>query len=181
MKQNEPHPRSASARWAGPVVALLVIALGLGIHFYLEARRLRARAERASEAHPLSPEVLARVDAMFALTTTAPARDAPRFVDNVVYVQCLDPGGGCTSAPPAGRSIVDGALTCGHPGKVSRVSWEFVQASDAGDVYRFTRVYPLDDPTATTQTREATYAGADLVVFEDAVYRIGMRPTDVVD
>jgi len=82
------------------------------------------------------------------------------------------PNDGCV-----GDASPSGSIRCGHPGAVSDVSWSWLRTTDQGDVYRFTRIYPHDTPTAQTVVKEVTYTGSPLVVWEDAVHRIGLRPS----
>ena len=71
---------------------------------------------------------------------------------------------------------IDQGMTCGHPGAVSRVSWQYLQTSAEGDHYRFERIFPLDEPDQTTETKEVIYQGEELLVFKDAKQSIGIRP-----
>ncbi|MCE9613831.1 MAG: protein kinase [Lentisphaerae bacterium] len=75
----------------------------------------------------------------------------------------------------AGDAAPTGCVRCGYPGAVSEVSWAWLRATPQGDVYRFTRVFPHETPEAQTTVKEVTYAGGTLVVWEDAVQRIGLE------
>lgn len=67
-------------------------------------------------------------------------------------------------------------MTCGHPGAVSKLRWKYLHTDAAGDHYNFSRMFPSDAPVHTTTHKDVVYAGEELVVFEDDVQRIVMRP-----
>ncbi|MFO1021489.1 MAG: hypothetical protein U0903_12445 [Planctomycetales bacterium] len=66
-------------------------------------------------------------------------------------------------------------LQCGPVGRTSKVDWEYLGTTDAGDRYRFTRVFPVEGPMTTT-TKEIVYAGKELMVFQDEYQRVVIRP-----
>ena len=78
---------------------------------------------------------------------------------------------GCSSDVP-----LSGQSTCGHPGHVSEVTWKFLRTDSGGDVYGFTRKYPSDAAAAKTDTKEITYAGEALTLWEDDTQKIILRP-----
>jgi len=89
------------------------------------------------------------------------------FINNHRY----GPTNGLTGdAGPTGKA------TCGHPGHVSEVSWHFLRPTPQGDIYEFTRVYPSDTATPATSRATVTYKGAPLVVFEDDIQKVVLRP-----
>ena len=83
-------------------------------------------------------------------------------------------GGRADLAAPIGR------VTGGRHGEVAEVAWRYLRSTPDGDLYKFTRKYPIHrygsgrKPKVTTQT--ALYAGASLTVFEDHVQRVTLRP-----
>jgi hypothetical protein len=78
---------------------------------------------------------------------------------------------GCSSDVP-----LSGQSTCGHPGHVSEVAWKFLRTDSRGDVYEFTRKYPSDTAAAKTDTKEVTYAGEALTLWEDDTQKIILLP-----
>lgn len=110
--------------------------------------------------------------------TSAPPKYAPVevFINNHEFG---DQNGCTTTFSPQPRSqttkIVHGS-TCGHPGAVSKLTWEYVRTDQAGDHYTVERVFPNDEPNQRTTTTEVAYTGQELLLFEDDVQRIVMRP-----
>jgi hypothetical protein len=73
-------------------------------------------------------------------------------------------------------------MSCGHPGAVSKISWEYVRTTPEGDHYHFERIFPLDGPVEKREKLDAIYAGRELLLFEDEKQVIGMRqPAAQVD
>lgn len=66
--------------------------------------------------------------------------------------------------------------SCGHPGAVSQVSWKFLRSGPEGDVYSFSREFPLDADNATVTTKEVTYSDIPMVIFADEVQKVIVRP-----
>jgi hypothetical protein len=69
-----------------------------------------------------------------------------------------------------------GKMVCGYPGHVSELSWTFARSSSAGDVYQITRRYPADTDTPSSETKEVTYAGKALTLWQDDYQKIILRP-----
>jgi hypothetical protein len=89
----------------------------------------------------------------------------------------LNSGSSCTShAPkpgnPPGKS---GKMTCGFPGKVSEITWTFIERRDGKDVYDFTRRFPLKSENTATQTKQVQFTGKPVTVFEDTDQVIVMQ------
>jgi hypothetical protein len=91
------------------------------------------------------------------------------FINNLRYSE----RNGCTS-----EVGLSGKSVCGHTGAVSVVEWAWLRTTREGDDYRFTRVFPSDTPTAETSVKDVTYAGGDLVLWEDKAQRIVLRPKE---
>lgn len=122
---------------------------------------------------------------LFVAQPTSKADDAKRarLIDNTVFVQIrlkeTDPfsgKSGCTSSSQKGQPLADATLKCGYPSAVSEVTWKYIKTVDAGDVYRFTRRFPSDVENPKEETKEVTYTGKEIVVFQDKFHRIGMAP-----
>jgi hypothetical protein len=113
-----------------------------------------------------------------ALTVSCLAADTltptqPRYV---AVVTCfngkLDSGSSCSVTPsqepqPDPKLQVTRGMTCGWPGKVSELRWEFIGRRDQADVYRIIRRFPSDTPNAVTTTNTVSFTGARVTVFED--------------
>lgn len=78
-------------------------------------------------------------------------------------------------APTAG-SRLSGGLTCGHPGKVSEIHWEFQGSEGNADIYQFTRRFPADAGTSETVTKKIRFEGKRLIIFEDRFQVIVIEP-----
>lgn len=70
----------------------------------------------------------------------------------------------------------NGAMSCGHPGGVSKVSWKWLRRSDTGDVYSFTRKFPHGLSNQTSETKEVEYGGTQVEIWKDDVQIIVLRP-----
>jgi hypothetical protein len=97
----------------------------------------------------------------------------PRYI---AIVTCfngkLDSGSSCSAMPTQepqsdSKLQVTRGLTCGWPGKVSELHWEFVGQRDKADVYRIIRRFPSDTPNAVTTTNMVSFSGTRITVFED--------------
>lgn len=111
-------------------------------------------------------------------TTSTPPKHATVdvFINNHKYGD----QNGCTTtfSPQDGAenaTIVHGSR-CGHPGAVSKLTWEYLGTDQAGDHYRFVRMFPYDEPNQETVTKEIAYAGRAILLFKDDVQRIVMQP-----
>lgn len=87
---------------------------------------------------------------------------------------------GCTTTftpqPKSFHTEMRHSLTCGHPGAVSKLEWEYVRTDDEGDRYHFERVFPYQEPGQETTSKEILYTGQELLLFEDESQRIVIRP-----
>jgi hypothetical protein len=72
--------------------------------------------------------------------------------------------------------VADSTVTCGYPGGVSEVTWKFVKTTDAGDMYLFTRRFPVGAENTKQEKKEVTFAGKEVIVFVDEFQRIGLAP-----
>ena len=92
----------------------------------------------------------------------------------------LDSGSFC-SAKPTREAVADSklrvarGLTCGWPGKVSELHWEFVKQWEKADVYRVIRRFPADTQNAVTTTNTVYFTGNRITVFEDKYQVIVME------
>jgi preprotein translocase subunit SecD len=67
-------------------------------------------------------------------------------------------------------------MSCGHPGIVSEIEWQFVQRQGDKDVYRFTRRFPVDGLATTVKSNSVEFASARVVVFQDQWQAVVMEP-----
>jgi hypothetical protein len=81
----------------------------------------------------------------------------------------LDSGSSCTSNAPKPGALPEknGKMRCGFPGKVSEITWSFIERRDGKDVYDFTRRFPIKSEHTATQTKQVHFAGKRVIVFED--------------
>ena len=71
---------------------------------------------------------------------------------------------------------LSGHSLCGHPGHFSDVTWRLLRTARKGDVYQMTRKYPSDSAAPKTDTKEVTYSGTPLILWQDDYQRIILRP-----
>jgi hypothetical protein len=95
------------------------------------------------------------------------AHSAEFFINNIKYGET----NGCS-----GGLIASGEITCGHPGAVSWVTWEFIERRGDADHYIFTRTFPSDAPSSMITTHPVDYRGETITVFQDDVQRMILRP-----
>ncbi len=102
------------------------------------------------------------------------ALSGPRYV---AVVTCFngkaDSGSSCSTKPtqepvPDPKVQVSRGMTCGFPGKVSELQWEYVGQRGAADLYRIARRFPSDTPNARTATNTIAFIGKRVTIFEDA-------------
>ncbi len=100
-------------------------------------------------------------------------QDKRRFPEAEVFInnRRFGPANGLT----AGLKVT-GSAECGHPGHVSRIKWKFLESTAEGDVFHFARTYPADGENPNTREKTIAYRGKPIVIFEDDVQRIGIRP-----
>ena len=71
---------------------------------------------------------------------------------------------------------MSGGLTCGYPGLVSKITWKWNK--DKESTFVFTRVFPVDSDTPKISTREITYEGKRVIIFEDEHQVITIGPEE---
>jgi hypothetical protein len=67
-------------------------------------------------------------------------------------------------------------MTCGFPGRVSEIEWSFIERREAGDVYRFTRRFPLNTADVSTTTKDVEFNDGRVIVFEDEFQVVVIEP-----
>jgi hypothetical protein len=97
----------------------------------------------------------------------------PRYVAAVTcFNGKVDLGSSCSTTPtpdpaPEFKVKVSRSMTCGHPGKVSDLKWEYIGQRGAADLYRMVRRFPLDTPTERTTTNTIEFTGKRVTAFEN--------------
>jgi hypothetical protein len=78
---------------------------------------------------------------------------------------------------PDSKARWSSGMTCGWPGQVSELHWEFLGSEGGADVYQISRRFPADAPQSATTTKTIRFAGKRVVVFEDKYQVIVFDPT----
>jgi hypothetical protein len=74
------------------------------------------------------------------------------------------------------HEAMSGGLTCGYPGLVSKITWKWNK--DKESTFVFTRVFPLDSDTPKISTKEITYEGKRVIIFDDEHQVITIGPEE---
>src|SRR3954463_16719687 len=115
------------------------------------------------------------------LTAADATLKSPRFKARVVcFNGKLESATSCSSTWFFGKdtSNTKCEMTCGHPGKVSQITWSFVERRGTNDIYRFTRRFPLDSDNSSAITKNVAFSNSRVVVFEDKFQAIVIEPPD---
>ena len=67
-------------------------------------------------------------------------------------------------------------MTCGIPGRVSEITWSFVERRGDKDVYHFTRRLPLDAVDVVTSSKDVEFNDRRVVIFKDEHQTILIEP-----
>ena len=59
------------------------------------------------------------------------------------------------------------SISCGYPGKVSKISWKFIQHKENKDIYSFERTFPVYANEQSTTFQVVEYEGKQTIVFQD--------------
>ncbi len=106
-----------------------------------------------------------------ATTMEAQKDQQPRFAARLIICAGKSKASSCDGGLAKAEGplkVLSGALTCGHPGAVSKVSWRFIEHRTGKDIYEFTRVFPEGEPNAVTTTITSGFSGEKTTLFEDA-------------
>ena len=74
---------------------------------------------------------------------------------------------GKSSEGASNLNLADQKMSCGHPGKVSEIEFNFVEHKDKKDIYNFTRLFPSDTNEPTKSSNIVEFNGDQIVVFQD--------------
>ena len=69
---------------------------------------------------------------------------------------------------------MSGGLTFGYPGLVSKITWEWNKEKKS--TFVFTRTFPVDSDAPQISTKEITYEGKRVIIFEDEHQVITIGP-----
>lgn len=111
-----------------------------------------------------------------------PAKTKPLFSAAVTcFMEKIDSPSSCsttvTNAPePDPKARGSSGMTCGWPGQVSELHWEFLGSEGGADVYQISRRFPADAPQSVTATKAIRFAGKRVIVFEDKYQVIVFDP-----
>jgi hypothetical protein len=64
---------------------------------------------------------------------------------------------------------------CGRVGNLCEISWLFMERSEFGDVYKFSRVFPQAKDRQSSQ-REVLYMGRETLIWQDEDQRVTIKP-----
>lgn len=69
-------------------------------------------------------------------------------------------------------------LSCGHDPHVSKLTCQYLGSDDEADRYQIERAFPAEGPQRTTEKKDVSFHGKQLVLFEDEFQLItmGLRP-----
>jgi hypothetical protein len=56
------------------------------------------------------------------------------------------------------------------------LSWQYLGTTDEGDRYELERTYPAEEPNQATTRKELVFSGKVLVLFDDDLSTVVMRP-----
>jgi hypothetical protein len=74
-------------------------------------------------------------------------------------------------------SAVTMNMTCGPKGQEPvRLSWQFAGKEEKADVYHFTITFPVGENAVGTSKKKIVYNGSEQIIFEDAQWKIYIRP-----
>ena len=61
----------------------------------------------------------------------------------------------------------DRQMVCGFPGRVSRITWTFLERQENRDVYGIRRVFPADLDKRTSTHKTVAFEGKQVIVFQE--------------
>ena len=107
----------------------------------------------------------------------------PRYAARLIcYLREIGAGSNCSAEiyVPKDTNVVvsDQKLSCGHPGKVSEITWKFVACEGAKDVYSFERLFPKDTSESTLSSQVVAFEGKPVVIFKDEYQKVVIEPAD---
>jgi hypothetical protein len=97
----------------------------------------------------------------------------PNVEIQVTYLKSRDVKHFTTDATVA--SGAQATFRCGRAGNVCEVTWTFMEKSEFGDVYKFSRMFPQAKDKQNSQ-REVLYMGRETLIWQDDDQRITIKP-----
>ena len=67
----------------------------------------------------------------------------------------------------------------GKENSLTELTWSFVERSEFGDIYKFTKVGPPDGKERQISQREVIYTGRETIIWQDEEQRIVLKPKPV--
>src|SRR4051812_47777344 len=121
------------------------------------------------------------VVAAISLTSSALAQDrqkmGPEFPNLEIQVSMLRPGdvkGFATDATI--KPGVQPRFRYGNAGGAHEMTWSFIERSDFGDIYKFTKVGPAQGKEREISQRQVMYTGRETIIWQDEEQRIVLKP-----
>ena len=105
----------------------------------------------------------------------------PEYPNVEIQVTFLKPGDLKSFTTYA--TVASGAqasFRCGRMGGVSDIGWSFMERSEFGDIYKFTRFFPQAKDRQNSQ-REVLYMGRETLIWQDEDQRVTIKPRPPVE
>lgn len=118
--------------------------------------------------------LIAGLGATLSSAAETQAKPGPRYATVVIcFNGKVDSGSSCSTKPTQGpvsdpKVKVSEGMTCGFPGKVSHLTWEYVGQRGTADLYLFSRRFPFGTQSARTTSNTIAFTGNRVTIFEDA-------------
>lgn len=64
---------------------------------------------------------------------------------------------------------------CGRAGNLCEITWAFVERSEFGDIYKFSRIFPQAKDRQASQ-REVLFMGRETLIWQDEEQRVTIKP-----
>ena len=101
-------------------------------------------------------------------------RDFPNLEIQVSLLRATDVKG--YAADLTSKPGFQPKLRYGKKDSVTEITWSFVDRSDFGDIYKFTKVEPSDGKERQISQREVIYTGRETIIWQDEGQRIVLKP-----
>src|SRR4051794_13908957 len=97
----------------------------------------------------------------------------PNVQIQVTYLKSRDLKNFTTDATVAPGA--QATFRCGRAGNVCELTWTFMERSEFGDIYKFSRSFPQAKDKQSSQ-REVLYMGRETFIWQDEDQRITIKP-----
>jgi hypothetical protein len=105
----------------------------------------------------------------------------PEYPNVEIHVTYLKPGdlkGFATDAAVAPGA--QSTFRCGRLGGVCEFTWSFMERSEFGDIYKFSRILPQPKDRQSSQ-REVLYMGRETLIWQDEEQRVTIKPSPIME